>query len=147
MGKHIPLPDRIRRQIIIDERGCWIWQGRPMNAGYGQLGVTRDGKTRTILAHRASYETFVGPIPDGRQLDHLCRVRLCVNPSHLEPVTPRQNIHRSPIAPAAINARKTHCPKGHPYTPENTYFNGPRKTWRLCRTCQLNRPRSSRSES
>lgn len=139
MGKTIPMAERIRRMVQLDDNECWVWQGRPKNSGYGQMTVRDDGAMRTILAHRASYETFVAAIPDGNQLDHLCRVRLCVNPAHLEPVTPRQNVHRSPIAPAAVNARKTHCPKGHEYTPENTSFNGPRKTWRLCRTCQSNR--------
>ncbi len=129
-----PLTERIRTNVSVDDDGCWIWQLRCMRkGGYGLITVAGGPK----LAHRVSYEVFVGPIPSGLQIDHLCRVRLCVNPDHLEPVTARENIMRSPFAPAAINARKTHCPQGHEYTPENTYRQ--HHGGRLCRTCQLNR--------
>lgn len=128
--------DRVTLNVAVDEAsGCWNWRLTIGRHGYGQMGVRR----RTFLAHRFSYEALVGPIPSGMQLDHLCRNRPCVNPDHLEPVTPQVNIHRSPIAPGAINARKTHCPKGHGYTPSNTYYQ--RNGGRLCRTCQANRPR------
>lgn len=75
---------------------------------------------------------------EGRRQCNLCRVRDCVNPNHLEPVTCKENVYRSPIAPGAINGRKTHCPSGHEYSPENTYVHlrYGKYPGRLCRTCQ-----------
>lgn len=109
--------------------GCWLWTANLSGGGYGNFHL--DGRER--VAHRLAYEWLVGPIPEGLDLDHLCRVRRCVNPAHLEPVTRRENVLRSPIAIAAQHARKTHCPAGHEYTPENTYtYNG----WRCCRRCR-----------
>lgn len=84
------------------------------------------------FAHRVSYEALVGPIPNGLQIDHLCNQPACVNPSHLLPVTGKQNVLRSRTAPTAINSRKTHCPAGHPYTPENTLVY---RGQRICATC------------
>lgn len=113
---------------------CWLWTAY-LRRGYGKIKISN----RTVLAHRFAYEMLVGPIPDGLQLDHLCRVRNCVNPAHLEPVTSRENTLRG-ATPAALNAAKTHCKNGHEYTPENTYLIKPTKTQpngaRACRTCR-----------
>lgn len=111
---------------------CWLWTGRLPRSGYGTLSIS--GKN--VQAHRFAYELIVGPIPAGLQLDHLCRVRHCVNPAHLEPVTPRVNVLRG-ICPAALAARRSHCQRGHEFTPENTYMtpNGRRQ----CRACILRR--------
>ena len=111
---------------------CWFWMGYKSTRGYGRFW---DGG-RTVQAHRFAYETRVGPIPEGLQLDHLCRVRACVNPDHLEPVTNRENILRGKTLPAA-NASKTACLRGHTYTRESTYIraNGDRE----CRRCDLER--------
>lgn len=106
---------------------CWLWTGYIADTGYGQFA---SGHTR--LAHRISYQLVVGPIPEGLQIDHLCRVRHCVNPLHLEPVTQRENLLRGETI-TARNAAKTHCPRGHAYTAENTYVR-PRGS-RECRTC------------
>ena len=84
-----------------------------------------------------------GPIPEGLTLDHLCRVRACVNPAHLEPVTLRENTLRSPSAPTAINARKTECLRGHAFTPENTWVHRSR---RCCRECKRSWWRRTHSE-
>lgn len=111
MGVYVPVNTDQRGAIgyIIQEDGCWGWTGSPNGNGYGHARV--DGKT--YVAHRYVYQSTVGPIPEGLQLDHLCRNRMCVNPSHLEPVTHRENVLRGQ-GHAAINARKTHCSCGLP---------------------------------
>lgn len=106
---------------------CWLWTGRTYN-GYGLTYVKVDGRWRSRGVHRVAYEMLVGPIPEGLQIDHLCRVRNCVNPDHLEPVTMLENVRRG-ISPTAINRRKKRCKYGHLFTPENTYYrqNGDRQ--------------------
>lgn len=91
---------------------CWLWAYRVDDKDYGQLAVWTGEKAIKYKAHRAVYEALVGPIPEGLTLDHLCRVRRCVNPAHMEPVTSRENTMRG-LGPASINARKTHCKRGH----------------------------------
>lgn len=109
--------------------GCWIWTGAIFPHGYGKLTLAK----RSLYPHRVSYEIHKGRIPDGLHIDHLCRVRSCANPEHLEAVTCGENIRRSPIAPAAINAVKTHCARGHEFTEANTIITA---TGRNCRTCR-----------
>ena len=118
--------------------GCWLWTGTTNPGGYGAVGFM--GRTRS--AHRVSYELAKGPIPAGLDLDHKCRVRCCVNPDHLEPVTRSENLRRGL---AGENLRvaalaKTHCPKGHPYSGGNLYVapDGHRD----CITCQRARVRN-----
>ena len=105
---------------------CWIWQGYVLPTGYGQL-IIRQRKWR---AHRYMWTMMRGPIPDGLDLDHLCRNRLCINPQHLEPVTRRENLLRGEGF-AGVNARKTHCAHGHPFDGLNTG----RRTGRSGRFC------------
>ena len=123
---------------------CWIWKGNRSAWGYGRFftGKTIGGNPRFVYAHRWSYEYFVGPIPIGLQVDHLCRVHSCVNPGHLEPVTLRDNILRG-VSITAKHSRQTHCVNGHPFTPDNTYRYG-RK--RKCRECTLAATRQRYSE-
>jgi hypothetical protein len=109
--------------------GCWDWVAGKLSSGYGSF---RTGN-RAHVAHRYAYEALIGPIPDGLQLDHLCRNRSCVNPDHLEVVTQRVNLARG-VSPPAINARKTHCSRGHEFTDENTYRSP--DGYRGCRTCR-----------
>lgn len=150
MRTRIPLDIRIKRMSRVDpDSGCWLWTGREDHNGYGQICIRNgSGSGSTKLAHRTSYEVFVGPIEDGMDIDHLCRVRRCVNPGHLEPVTRRENLMRSPIAPAAVNARVTECPERHPYTEANTIYrrrsNG-KGVYRACRTCYNARARAYRA--
>lgn len=111
---------------------CWPWLGFIREDGYGTFG---GGPERR--AHRISYQLAVGPIPDDLVIDHLCRNRACVNPAHMEPVRQRTNIVRSPIAIPAINAAKTHCVRGHEFTPTNTYQKATRLgVKRECRPCR-----------
>ena len=93
--------------------GCWLWTAGT-NRGYGRVLI--DGKNRT--AYRVSYELLVGPVPDGLEIDHLCRTHACVNPDHLEAVTHRENVLRG-TCPTAKNAAKTECVRGHPLSGEN----------------------------
>ena len=122
------LPDRFHQKYAIDTAsGCWQWTAAT-TTGYGR--VKWHGVVHT--AHRLAYEHYVGDIPDGLEIDHLCRNRGCINPAHLEPVSRRENILRG-ISPSAIGARVTHCPKGHPYDEANTYTTPSGR--RHCREC------------
>lgn len=113
----------------VDKSGpCWIWTASLNAQGYGQ--VRRLG--RNYGCHRVAYLLTHGSIPEGMQLDHLCRVRECVNPAHLEPVTNQENARRSPIMGRG-QTYKTHCPQGHPYDEGNTYITPQGK--RRCRQC------------
>lgn len=98
------------RIVVVDS--CWEWIGEMGAFGYGY--VRQRASRRRKFAHRAMYEMLRGPIPDGMDMDHLCRNRRCVNPDHLEPVTHRENCRRG-NGYSGRNARKTHCPAGHPY--------------------------------
>jgi hypothetical protein len=125
-----PLFVRLFSRCEADDGGCWLFTGHLDKKGYGSI-CEGGGHGRMLKAHRVSYELLAGPIPDDLQLDHLCRVRHCVNPCHLEPVTSRENTLRGDTIPAQ-NARKTHCPQGHGYTLDNTLVSVGR---RYCRRC------------
>lgn len=124
--------------------GCWLWtQSVRGRSGYGSMSIDN----RTVYAHRTSYQAFRGPIPNGKQLDHLCRVRRCVNPDHLEVVTSKINTLRSEAA-SAINARKTHCLRGHLFDESNTQSYVRSSTGsviRYCRECGLAKKRRLRA--
>lgn len=129
----------------LDENGCWIWQGYTSRNGYGQ----RQYDGRVQYAHRAYYQHYVGPIPDGLCIDHLCGVRSCVNPQHLDPVTMRENVVMRSNSASGLNLRKTHCKNGHEYTEENT-TPGKTKygtTSRSCRACSNDRSRVKRADA
>lgn len=132
-----PLHARITEKIVVGEHGCWLWQGSVFASGYGQIRVGgRQGKLRRV--HVVAYEEWIGPVPEGLELDHYrfpaaCAGPLCTNPEHVRPETHRTNSLRS-SSPWAINARKTHCGRGHEFTPSNTYIK--RSGTRECRTCK-----------
>jgi hypothetical protein len=124
--------ERLFSYVKEDVNGCWPWAGARAGTGYGT--VQWEGRSRP--AHRVLYEYFIGEIPEGLDLDHLCRVRHCVNPWHLDPVTRQVNIVRGDKP--GINAGKTHCPQGHAYDEANTIrYRGSR----FCRACKRERAR------
>jgi hypothetical protein len=134
------LPERFWDKVHLDASGCWLWTGARNDKGYGLF--TSDGARKTlrkIRAHRASYLTLIGEVPDGLVLDHLCRVRHCVNPDHLEPVTHRVNLLRGETL-AARNHKLTHCKREHPFDEANTWVD--KKGTRHCRTCHRDRQRA-----
>lgn len=114
---------------------CWVWRLDTNQAGYAMFQFDH----RQMRAHRWSYQHVVGPIPDGLVLDHLCRVRHCVRPSHLEAVTGAVNNSRSLIGNRNWSQQRTECDRGHPFTPENSYwfFNAKiGRATRVCRQCR-----------
>lgn len=115
---------------------CWEWQLHVTKNGYGQASFRNGNKIDKISAHRLAYELFNKPIPEGLDIDHLCRNRRCVNPEHLEAVTRRENIRRgeSGKSPKPM-LHRTECVNGHPYTSQNTYIR-PDKGTKLCRQCR-----------
>ena len=115
-----------------DSNGCIRWKGGRVNSGYGFFPFGE--KSAHVLAHRFCYEQFYGLIPIGMEIDHLCRVRDCVNPKHLEAVSPQENKRRQ-------FAVITHCPKGHSYSEENTRWRGHS---RKCRQCDRDKKRQLR---
>lgn len=119
-----PAIERFGHFVRMRADGCWEWTGARTRTGYGSF---TDAGSRKCQAHRFAYEHLVGPIPNGLELDHLCRNRWCVSPSHLQPVTHRENQRRG-----IKGILTTHCPKGHPYSEENTRMYGGH---RFCKTC------------
>jgi HNH endonuclease len=118
MAKRTPLSAAERFWTKVEKtETCWLWLASTDRDGYGRFGRT--------LAHRMAYELTVGPIPRELQIDHVCRVKRCVRPSHLEPVTSQENRRRFTVL-------ITHCPRGHPYDEENTYRH---RGYRFCRAC------------
>ena len=118
--------------------GCWEWVGAVQSAGYGSFTAAPNRQT---TAHRFAYTAMVGPIPSGMDIDHRCRNRRCVNPSHLEVVSRSENVVRG-VAPAVSKMlweTATACPKGHTYTAETLYVD-PRGS-RRCRVCHRERAR------
>lgn len=124
---------RLWKKIRVNpETGCWDWLGGSVTVwGYGQFHILG----HPYQAHNVVYTLYVGPVPGGLELDHTCRNRRCVNPGHLEPVTQLVNILRG-SSPAALNAVKTHCKRGHVLSGENLRVKrGRRGVLRVCRTC------------
>lgn len=141
--------DRFIWKFKVDlKTGCWKWTGTHCGPGYATLFLYKIKKTRRqvrIYAHRFSYLVFKGEIPEGKEIDHICRVRDCVNPEHLRLVSHRENMLLGETI-AAVAASRTCCPYGHPYDEKNTYY---RKNdgSRQCKTCSKGSSKFRKSNS
>lgn len=127
-------------QIVVVPGGCWVWIGVQNGSGYGQL--CRGG--RMLYTHRLEYECARGKIPDGLEIDHLCRVPGCVNPDHMEAVTPVENVMRG-HGPTATNARKVRCKRGHALSGPNLYVTP--SGYRNCKRCKILNQRRLRARA
>lgn len=128
----------------IPETGCWIWMGGCTSGGYGTYYI----KNKPWYVHRLSYMWFIGPISKGLEIDHICRVRCCCNPNHLEAVTSAENTRRGKLyevtaARHAITRARPVCKYGHPYTPENEYLRPDGR--HECKICQIQQQRDRRA--
>lgn len=133
-----PFEERLARFVdTSDTDNCWMWTGPIDDSGYGKVQWGR----ATLSAHRVVFTETIGPIPDGLHLDHLCKRPACVNPQHLEPVTPRENWRRS-NAITVLQAQQTHCKYGHEFDEANTRRVGG-KRW--CRACDRRRAREHKA--
>ncbi|MDB5317106.1 MAG: endonuclease [Rhodospirillales bacterium] len=130
--------ERLEQRTNILPSGCWVWTGRLTRDGYGQMSV----RGRTEGAHRLSYRAHHGGIPQGLQIDHLCRNRACLNPAHLRAVTHRVNTMAG-FGVGALNAAKTACLRGHQFTGENHRVAPDGE--RVCRPCANIRLRAHRA--
>jgi hypothetical protein len=126
---HVRVAERIKAKVAERPDGCWEWTGFRDRKGYGRFSL---GNRPTVVA-RASYEAFIGPIPEGLTIDHLCRFPPCVNPAHLAVVTRAENTMRGETV-TAKNAQARACPKGHAYDEANTYVD--KRGRRSCKACR-----------
>lgn len=129
-----PVIDRLMARVVKTDSGCWLWTGSTSYKGYGKIGVKKP-EPKTLATHVVTYNHYVGPVPEGCELDHLCRNPLCCNPDHLEPVTHKVNIQRG-NSPGAIVARTGLCKRGHAMEGDNVYYFPDGSGRRQCRTCR-----------
>ncbi len=138
--------ERFNARLVPDpESGCVLWTVRLNRAGYGVIRM--DGREQQV--HRVTWELEVGPVPDGMELDHVlargCVHRNCANVAHLEPVTHRENLLRSPVTVAALHAAQTHCIHGHPFDVANTHWR--KAGGRACLACERDRKQRGTSRA
>lgn len=121
------------KYIPVTESGCWIWTDHLCRGDYAQFYI--NGALQ--MSHRVSYEIHIGPIPRNMEIDHICRVRCCVNPEHLRPLPHKDNVLCG-SGLTAKHALKTHCINGHPFSGDNLQFK-PNRNERVCRQCNKDR--------
>lgn len=136
--RFLSLRDRFDSLYVVAPNGCWIWTGTIGRGGYGRFTVNK----RADYAHRVGYRMFVGEIPEGKELNHICRQPDCVNWRHLEPLTRRDHIMKTPGSAGRTHALQTHCRRGHPFDDANTAFT--KAGSRLCKECGRVRHRRSK---
>lgn len=152
MTDNLALQERLDRHSIPEPNsGCWLWVGSISRNGYGRVNVRLpNGHHAPRGAHRVSYELACGPVDGSLDIDHLCRTRCCINPSHLEPVTRSENLRRGDSA-AVARARTaliTSCPQGHPLSGDNLYLsNEGKRACRICRSAASRRYKASKVAS
>ncbi len=143
--KAMGLGTRLRSRMVIQDTGystpCWLSTRAVGTNGYTHIKMLN---RQNRLLHRVAYELWIGPIPEGLTVDHLCRNKPCINPDHLEAVTPRTNVLRA-LGPAAIHAGQTHCTNGHEFTAANTLARSRTSGGRECRECRRLRTKRSRA--
>ena len=141
----LSVQERFLEKVVPEPNtGCWLWLSHVDSDGYSRLSINNI----SILAHRYSYEHHNGAIPEELEIDHLCSVRSCVNPEHLEAVTHLENMNRMRVRGRHSNGREkiTHCPKGHPYAGENLYVYRGQRGCKKCRY-ETNRQRALRKKA
>ena len=140
--KPTPASERFHGKYRVMESGCWEWTGSISTQGYGRISENN----RPLYAHRVSYEMHKGPIPDGLVVDHICRVRSCVNPDHLQAITNSENL-LSGTAPTVLLHWLKRCKQGHDMTdPRNVYVR-PDNGRRACHECIRQRSRKTAGQN
>jgi len=139
----LPLYERFDVKVQREGDGCWRWIGMLDKAGYGRIRDERGRAGESLYAHRVAHIRWKGPIPEGCEVDHLCRNRWCVNPDHLEAVPHKTNMRRG-MSPTMIISRTGKCGRGHEVNSENMYFRKDRPGYWLCRVCKRERRRLAR---
>lgn len=140
--KLVDIEYKLLKKILKREDGCWEWLGavfKKAHGNYGQIRMGRKGEDKVRFSHRVSYEHYIGEVPRGLELDHLCRNTLCVNPQHLEPVTHYENMRRG------YWVMKDRCVHGHLYSEDNTYINI--RGHRECKICRKLRVQKSNAKT